>query len=104
MKNKNQLSRKKINIFNISESPPYFAVRDNVRKCLQNILLVQMLKLDGITLKVFTYHHWALPGLDHADGRLLHLAALVFSHFQLRQIVRSVFVNVEEDVFADTGS
>ena len=61
MKNKNQLNRKKLNVFNSSESQPYFAVRDDVRKCLQNILLVYMLKLDDIALKVLTYDHQALP-------------------------------------------
>ena len=87
MKNKNQLSRKKINIFNISESPPYFAVGDDVHKCLRNILLVHMLKLDGIALKDLTYPTGLCARLDHANGRLLHLAALVFSHYQLRQII-----------------
>jgi hypothetical protein len=61
MRNKNQLNRKKLNVFNNSESPPYFAVLDDVRKCLQNILLVHMLKLDGIALRALTCHHRALP-------------------------------------------
>ena len=42
--------------------------------------------------------------LDHADGGLLHLATLLWGHFQLRQMVGSVFVDVEEDVLADAGS
>ena len=42
--------------------------------------------------------------LDHADGSVLHLFALFFGHFQLRKVIRSVFVDIEEDVFADTGS
>jgi len=43
-------------------------------------------------------------GLDHADGAVLHLLALFFGHFQLWKVIRSVFIDIEEDVFADAGS
>ena len=42
--------------------------------------------------------------LDHADGGVLHMLALFFGHFQLGEVIGSIFIDVEEDVFADGGS
>jgi len=43
-------------------------------------------------------------GLDHTDGGVLHLLALFFGDFELREVVGAVFIDVEEDVFADAGA
>ncbi len=52
--------------------------------------------------------HWrwccAVTPLDHTNSGVLHLLALFFGDFQLRQVVRPVFVDVEKDVFPDAGS